>query len=97
MKYTISLVLVILIGIQSCEKDKNVSNKKYSDKDEIVLLTNSSPRGLAFDGECIWYSDDSLRTLNKMVEKGLLEKQGKKYIVLDLDTIKIMASTSTET
>lgn len=69
MKHLILFGLIILICLQSCENSDDVTNNDYSNKNEILLPTDS-PRGLAFDGEYLWYSDDSLKTLNKISSDG---------------------------
>ena len=59
---------LLIIGIYSCEKSDE-SNNYYSNVMEINLPTDS-PRGLAFDGKYLWYSDDSLGCLYKISENG---------------------------
>lgn len=71
MKQTIILGLIVLIGLQSCEKDNNTSDNDYSSKNEIILPTDS-PRGLAYDGEYLWYSDGSYNSLNKLSSNGTI-------------------------
>ena len=82
MKQTIILGIIILIGFQSCEKDDDNLNNDYSIKSEITLPTDS-PRGLAFDGEYLWYSDDSNNSLNKISNNGTILK------TIDLNNCKI--------
>lgn len=61
--------LIILIGLQSCEITTNTTNNNYSSVNEIAIPTDS-PRGLAFDGEYLWYSDDSDQSLYKLSYDG---------------------------
>jgi len=69
MKLTELLLFVSLaIWIYSCEKS-NEPEVDYSSISEINLPT-SSPRGLAFDGKYLWYSDDSLNCLYRISEYG---------------------------
>lgn len=73
MKQTIILGLIVLIGFQSCEKNNDTSDNDYSSKNKILLPTDS-PRGLAFDGEYLWYSDDSNNSINKISSNGTILK-----------------------
>ena len=72
MKHLIFFI-VALIGFWSCEEVENKKNNDYSIKNEIELPTDS-PRGLAYDGSFLWYSDDSLNTLNKITNSGKILK-----------------------
>ena len=66
------LIVILLIGIYSCEKaDEQLNN--YGIVSEINLPTHS-PRGLAFDGNYLWYSDDSLNCLYKISNDGSILK-----------------------
>lgn len=67
------LIIVILSAlIYSCEN--SIEEKyNYSNVSEIKIPTDS-PRGLAFDGEYLWYSDDSLQSLNKISKNGSILK-----------------------
>jgi hypothetical protein len=62
------LIVVFFIGIYSCDK-KDEQSENYGNVSEINLPTHS-PRGLAFDGNHLWYSDDSLSSLFKVSDKG---------------------------
>ncbi len=66
------LIVIISICIYSCEKS-NEEDDNYSNVSEINIPTDS-PRGLAFDGEYLWYSDDSLQCLNKISNNGSILK-----------------------
>ncbi len=61
-------VFFLIIGIYSCDKPEESTNN-YSNIFEIILPTDS-PRGLAYDGDFLWYSDDSLNTINKISSNG---------------------------
>lgn len=82
MKQIVILGLIILIGLQSCEKDKDNLDNDYSSISEITLPTDS-PRGLAFDGEYLWYSDDSDNRLRKLSSNGTILE------TIDLNDCKI--------
>lgn len=82
MKQLIILGFIILIGLQSCEKNNDNSINDYSSKNEITIPTES-PRGLAFDGEYLWYSDDSDNNLYKLSSNGTILE------TLDLNDCKI--------
>jgi hypothetical protein len=64
----IILFVFLMLGINSCEKSDQGDNT-YSDLNEIDIPTDS-PRGLAFDGNYLWYSDDSLNCLYKISNTG---------------------------
>lgn len=68
MRYIKHYIIALVIGLFSCEQSDDVKNN-YWNVSEISLLTNS-PRGLAYDGDYLWYSDDSLNTLNKISSDG---------------------------
>ena len=55
------LIYLLSIVIISCEKSDE-QNNNYTIVSEISIPTDS-PRGLAYDGEYLWYSDDSLNCL----------------------------------
>jgi hypothetical protein len=82
MKHSIILGLIVLIWFQSCEKENEVIDNDYSSKSEITLPTES-PRGLAFDGEYLWYSDDSDKSLYKLSSTGTILE------TIDLNDCKI--------
>ena len=71
MKNLIYIGLIVGIILQSCDKDNDFSNRDYCNIDEIELQTNYA-RGLAYDGDYLWYSDDSLNTLNKISSNGVI-------------------------
>lgn len=63
------LALIILFSlIISCEKSDEKDNDY--DNESVIDLPTDSPRGLAYDGNYLWYSDDSLDCLYKISEKG---------------------------
>lgn len=66
------LIVFLVIGIYSCEK----SNEQINDYHNVnvIDLPTVSPRGLAFDGNYLWYSDDSLNCLYKISSKGSILK-----------------------
>lgn len=82
MKQFIILGFIVLIGLQSCEKNNDNLDNDYSSKNEIKLPTDS-PRGLAFDGEYLWYSDDSNNSLHKLSSNGTILE------TIDLNDCKI--------
>ena len=63
------ILLIVMISFWACEKAGNEKNNDYSTKNEIILPTDS-PRGLAFDGEYLWYSDDLEQSLYKISSNG---------------------------
>ena len=73
MKCTgVIFTVFVSILIHSCERSDEPVNH-YEFVSEIVIPT-SSPRGLASDGDYLWYSDDSLQTLNKIAADGRILK-----------------------
>lgn len=73
MKHVIILALIALVAFQACENEKSSKNNDYSDRDEISINT-PSPGWLGYDGDYLWYSDDSLHTLNKVSPDGNILK-----------------------
>jgi hypothetical protein len=70
MKHIFKILIALLSAlILSCEK----SDINYADINEISIPT-SSPRGLAFDGNYLWYSDDSSNSLYKISSNGSILK-----------------------
>jgi len=70
----IKLILIVFLvtGIYSCEKSIEQINDYYNVN--VIDLPTVSPRGLAFDGNYLWYSDDSLNCLYKISSKGSILK-----------------------
>lgn len=68
-KYLLTALIILSV---SCEIVENPDND-YNVHSEILLPT-SSPFGLAYDGDYLWYSDDSLRCLNKISASGEILK-----------------------
>ena len=66
------LIVFLVIGIYSCEKSTDQVGD-YNNVDVIDLPT-ASPRGLAFDGNYLWYSDDSLNCFYKISNTGNILK-----------------------
>ncbi len=62
-------ILSILFMFFSCEVTNTTKNNNYQDVQEIQLPTDS-PWGIAYDGDYLWYSDDSLNSLYKISEQG---------------------------
>jgi hypothetical protein len=68
MKHLITIWILLLVGLSSCETN-TINKPNYSGISEISLPTES-PRGLAFDGEFLWYSDEQDKALYKVSEDG---------------------------
>lgn len=66
--HTVIIYFLFALFLYSCESTSETP-KDYSDVTEIDLPTDS-PRGLAFDGNFLWYSDDSLKCLFKVSYQG---------------------------
>jgi len=66
------LIVFLFIGFYSCEKSDE-QDENYGNVSEINIPTDS-PRGLAFDGNYLWYSDDSLKCLYKISNNGSILK-----------------------
>lgn len=91
-------IFLILIGLTlSCEEETE-PDSRYEGIPEIQIPT-SSPRGLAFDGSYLWYSDDSLNTLNKISAEGqileTIELSGKHITGFDISDENIWCINDT--
>lgn len=66
----IVFVFLLIIGSNSCDIIEEYIND-YSGVLEINLPTEHA-RGLAYDGDFLWYSDDSLNTIIKISSEGIV-------------------------
>jgi len=71
----IKIIITILFILLTTSCKKNI--KEYSDSGQInynqyneIQIPTTSPRGLAYDGKFLWYSDDSLNSFFKISDKG---------------------------
>ena len=74
MKHCAPLILIFTLFLTySCDFTFD-ENNTYSDVAEINIPVGNSLFGLTYDGEYLWYSDDSLGCLNKISASGEILK-----------------------